>query len=58
MKKESENIIPELKNDFLPRISCSTGYRRQVSEFKKANKISYSNMVRIAFEKVWGIPKE
>jgi len=51
-------IIPQKKNDFLPRISCSTRYRNQVEKKKKELKITYTNMIRLAFEQVWKIPKE
>lgn len=50
--------MPLPKDDYLPRISCSTEYKKAVEKFRKDKPISYSNMIRIAFEQTWGIPTE
>ena len=50
--------LPKKKDNFLPRISCSTSYRHIVEAKKKELGISYTNMIRLAFEDTWDIPRE
>jgi len=50
--------FPQKKTNYLPRISCSDRYRKEVDDKRKELNISYTNMIRLAFERTWKIKSE
>ena len=49
--------IGKLKNSMLTSMKCSKAYLEEVNKFRKANDVTYAEMVRYAFDKVYKIDK-